>query len=491
MKHTLILVVLTCLPGQAIYAVCKDLLNLELPDARIETAQMIAEPVPHCKTTGTIGRNIGFSLWLPEQWNGRFVMGGAGGFVRPEDNQALRLLGDSVLTRGYATASTDTGHRGDGQDASWALNDWEAIVNYGHLGMHRAVTNSKAAIAGHYGRRPEKSFFIGCSNGGRQALHEAQRYPEDFDGIIAGAPALNFTGVTAAFLQITQHMFPNQNDLSTATVTHQDRKLLREAIERQCDHLDGLRDRMLHDPTRCDFDPATLLCSADQTGQGCLSASKIAAIKNVYGGPTVNGRALHVGFPYGAESTEANGWGSWFTMGSGAGGPPAAYNFSVGLMRNFVYHNPDWTYAGYDWSKFSEDMVPVSHVLNATSPDLSAFRANGGKLLIYHGWADVALSAHMSTDYVEQVYQHDTSAVEDIRLFMVPGMLHCFGGPGPSQVDWLGEIEQWHNNGDAPETITARFAEQEGARKLCAWPATAVYQSGDANNPASYMCEGP
>ena len=116
MKHTLILVVLTCLPGQAIYAACKDLLNLELPDARIETAQMIAEPVPHCKTTGTIGRNIGFLLWLPEQWNGRFVMGGAGGFVRPEDNQALRLLGDSVLTRGYATASTDTGHRGEAGD---------------------------------------------------------------------------------------------------------------------------------------------------------------------------------------------------------------------------------------------------------------------------------------------------------------------------------------------------------------------------------------
>jgi len=467
---------------------CSLLLDLDIAEVQIQQAELIAKPAPHCKATGVIGRNIGFSVWLPHAWNGRFVMGGAGGFVRPEDNHALRLLGDSVITRGFATASTDTGHTGGGQESSWALNDLEAIVNYGHLGMHRAVVASKAVINRYYAQRIGKSFFFGCSNGGRQALHEAQRYPGDFDGIVAGAPALNWTGNAGAFVNIVQHMLPDPSNLGTALVTPDDRRLLRDAIETQCDALDGLRDGILHDPNACKFDAATLQCDVHQTS-GCLSKQKIAAIQSVYQGPKHSGGPLFFGFPFGAEDVNVNGWGSWLTDGPPEGGVNAAFNFGVGIMRNFVYHDPNWDYTTYDWERFRRDVEPVANVLNADNPDLSAFRAQGGKLLMYHGWADVALTAHMSTDYVDRVYATDSNARADVRLFMMPGVLHCYNGRGPSVVDWLQVLESWHDDGRPPQHLAARYPDREGARKLCAWPAQARYQGGDRDTPDAYTCK--
>jgi len=325
---------------------CANVLKLQIPDVQLVNADLMENPVPHCKVSGVIGRNIGFSLWLPVQWNGRFVMGGAGGFVSPEDNQALRLFGDDVLRRGFATASTDTGHKSEGFDASWGRNDLEAIVNYAHLAMHRAVVTSKAVLAGHYGQSAEKSFFLGCSNGGRQALQEAQRYPNDFDAIVAGAPASNFSGVTASFINITQHMFPNPDNLTTPLITKTDRQLLRAAILAQCDTLDGVSDGLLHDPTQCAFDVSTLQCGTAPAGN-CLRADKVAAIQAVYHGPQNSQGHFYTGFPFGAEDVDANGLGSWLSGGLGA--PTAAYSFGVGVMRNFVHHNANWTYANYNW----------------------------------------------------------------------------------------------------------------------------------------------
>jgi len=166
---------------------CDKVIDVKLPDVAFDSAVEVATPSPHCKVKGKIGGEIGFSLWLPDGWNGRFAMGGAGGFVGPEDNQAM-TFDPQLLAKGFATASSDTGHRGTGVGGSWALNDYEAIVNYGHLGMHRTVTTAKAVIAEYYGKASDKSFFVGCSNGGRQALHEAQRYPHDFDGMWQAPP---------------------------------------------------------------------------------------------------------------------------------------------------------------------------------------------------------------------------------------------------------------------------------------------------------------
>ncbi len=481
------LLVLLFLPMSAIADECTDLTRLELTDATIQEVELVQEPAPHCKARGFIGGKIGFSLWLPLDWNGRFVMGGAGGFVRPEDNQAITFSAGSVLTSGYATASSDTGHQGHGLDNSWGLNNLEAIVNYGHLGMHRTVVTAKQAIEAHYDRAPEKSFFVGCSNGGRQALHEAQRYPSDFDGIVAGAPALDFTGVASAFVAITQAMYPDHDSLSSPLVTKQDRALLRSAIENQCDQLDGLPDGILHDPTACTFDPASLQCS-DGPAEDCLSAAKVAAIKTVYDGPRDSRRSLHAGFPFGAENIDANGWGSWLTGGNNFP-PSAAYAFGMGTMRNFALHDASWSYENYNWENYRSDTAALAPVLNAENADLSAFRDQGGKLLLFHGWADVALSGHMTTDYVDNVYGVDSSARDDVRLFMMPGVLHCFGGPGPSLVDWLNAIETWHDSGTAPDQLAAAYPERDGARTICAWPQKARYTSGNPDSPDSYVCE--
>ena len=280
--------------------------------------------------------------------------------------------------------------------------------------------------------------------------------------------------------------------LSEPTVSAADRALLRSAIEAQCDMLDGVADGILHNPTKCDFDVTRLQCKSSKDSD-CLSAKKIAAIQAVYEGPQDGRGPLHHGYPIGAEDIDANGWGSWFTLGSTPGStsqaPNAAYAFSMGSMRHFVFHDPDWTYRGYDFDRFRDDSAPAAAMLNADSPDLSAFRERGGKLLMFHGWSDVALSAHMSTNYVEQVYAHDATARDDVKLFMMPGVLHCFGGEGPSVVDWVGALENWHASGNAPAELIARYPDKPGARKLCAWPLEARYRTGSADTPEAYVCE--
>jgi feruloyl esterase len=470
---------------------CEALTGLDLPDVAIQSAEAVDDPVPHCAVRGTIGGNIGFVARLPERWNGRFVMGGAGGFVTPEDNQARRFLPGSVLERGFATASSDTGHTArTAVDASWAQDDMEAIVNFAHLGMHRTVVTAKALIAERYGQPTGKAFFFGCSNGGRQALLEAQRYPGDFDAIVAGAPALDWTGVMAAFLQIAQRMAPDPASPDRLVVTPEQRRGLGAAVLGACDGLDGVVDGVLNDPRRCAFDPAVLAC-ADDGSPSCLTPEALAAVRTVYDGPgAVAGRPFP-GFPRGAEAAESYGWGAWFT-GEGAierlGGRSAAAGFGLGFMRHFVRHDPTWTYAGYDFADYAQDTRPVGASLNARDPDLSAFRARGGKLLLYHGWADTALTPYMSIDYFERVLEHDRTAADDVRLFMMPGMLHCAGGPGPSVVDWLSVVERWHDTGAAPEEVVAGWPDRDGGRPLCAWPKVARFDGGNADSPTSWSC---
>ena len=452
-------------------------LDIRLPDTEITTVESVDSPVAHCKLTGTIGREIGFSVWLPAQWNGAFVMGGGGGFVGSIQNQALGL---GVLQRGYATAGTDTGHRNQGIDGSWALNNLERLVNYGHLAVHRVTAVSKHIAARHYGTMPQRSYFAGCSNGGRQALMSAQRYPKDFDVILAGAPAHDFAGVAAAFLDVTRHMYPSMDDLSAPLLSAEDRRTLASAVLARCDARDGLEDGILNDPRDCDFDPRSL----------DLAPEKIAAIRAVYEGPSAPGGRIHVGWPFGGED-EPGGWGGWLA-GSGnqpPNFPPSlAFGFGVEVMRHMVEHDPDWRYEGFDFSGFRHRFRTAAATLSAIDPNLDAFRENGGKLLIYHGWSDAALSALASIEYVDAVYARDESAREDVRLFLMPGVLHCAGGPGPWMVDLIETAEQWDETGTAPDTLVAGFAEGGGARLLCAYPERAVYVGGDDRDPASFEC---
>ena len=456
---------------------CNGLGDLRLPDAEITTVESLDSPVEHCKLTGTIGREIGFSVWLPADWNGKFIMGGGGGFVGNIQNQALGL---GVLQRGYVTAGTDTGHRNQGIDGSWALNNPERLVNYGHLAVHRVTAVSKHIAERHYGATPQRSYFAGCSNGGRQALMSAQRYPGDFDVVLAGAPAHDFAGVAAAFLDVTRHMYPSMDDLSAPILSAEDRQTLASAVLARCDAEDGLEDGILNDPRDCDFDPGSL----------DLAPEKIAAIRAVYDGPTAPDGRIHVGWPFGGEDAPG-GWGGWLA-GSGQQAPnfppSLAFGFGVEVMRHMVEHDPDWRYEGFDFSGFRHRFRTAAAALSATDPNLDAFRENGGKLLIYHGWSDAALSVHASIEYVDAVYARDESARDDVRLFLMPGVLHCAGGPGPWMVDLIEAAEQWDETGTAPDELVAGFAEGGGARPLCAYPQRAVYVGGDDRDPASFAC---
>ena len=456
---------------------CADLKTITLPDLAVGIVEALDDPVPHCKLTGRLGREIGFSVWLPSDWNGKFVMGGGGGFVGSIQNQALAV---GALERGYATAGTDTGHQAGGIDGSWALHNLERIVNYGHVAIHRASEVAKHIARTHYGAGAERAYFAGCSNGGRQAMAFSQRYPNDFDAIIAGAPAFDFAGVGASFLNVTKHMYPDMDDLAAPLVTPADRKLLASAVLAHCDAQDGLEDGIMNDPRECDFDPGTL----------DLSPEKIAAIRSAYDGPRNSDGPVHPGWPFGGEDA-AGGWGSWLagTGLRGDGGPPsAAFGFGVDFMRYMVVHDADWRYDTLDFDGFRERAATVAGALSAVSPDLDAFREAGGKLLLYHGWSDAALSALATVDYVDSVYARDPSARDDVRLFLMPGVLHCAGGPGPWMVDYLDAVEQWVDTGQAPDTLTAGFAEGGGARPLCAHPAQAAYTGGDDRSPESFEC---
>ena len=228
----------------------------------------------HCKIAGTIEKEIRFELLLPDQWNGKFVMGGGGGFVGSVQNtaQTSMMHPNTALDRGYATAGTDTGHQGMGTDASWALNNPERELNFGHRAVHLTAEASKTLIKQFYGKDAERSYFIGCSRGGGQGMMESQRYPDDFDGIVAGAPAYNWPGIGTGFLQTQQKIYPDPNNLAAPVITNANRALLAKEILAACDKLDGVEDRLVDDPRKCNFDPAKLPRCADATvGPDCLT----------------------------------------------------------------------------------------------------------------------------------------------------------------------------------------------------------------------------
>ncbi len=478
------LLALACGTAQAQIA-CESLKGLQLPDVQITDAVPAKTPAPHCKLSGVIGKEIKFSVWLPDAWNGKFVMGGQGGFAGRVDNQALSY---GALLQGYASAGTDTGHAMmNGADGSWALGEMERIVNYAHLGIHRTTEVSKAAVNARYGRQPEKSYFAGCSNGGRQALMAAQRYPDDFDGIIAGAPALNLTWIANSFANVTQKMYPDPKNLSTPMLNKADRDALGKAMLAQCDAKDGLTDGIVSDPQVCTFDPKVIACKGGNK-DGCLSKPELAAAETIYRGP---GKGYGVGFPVGGEAEPA-GWLPWLVGGkdmAGKGMPSLAFGFSTGLLGYMIAQDKDWSYANYDPSKPHPSAGFFHSTLSPTDPDLSAFRKSGGKLLMFHGWADSALSANMSLDYHGKVLETDASASNDVRLFMLPGVLHCSGGPGPDQVDYLTALDQWVGGGKAPDELKAGFSKGGGDRKVCAWPKKAVFTGqGDGRSASQFEC---
>lgn len=470
---------------------CESLQGFRAPDVKITKAALVNAPVPVCKVDGVIGREINFSVWLPEAWNGKFVMGGQGGFAGRVESQAMTM---QALQKGYATAGTDTGHSSPmrGIDGSWAAGDYERIANYAHAAIHRTSETAKALVNARYGRQTERSYFAGCSNGGRQALQMAQRYPDDFDGIIAGAPAIDFQGITAAFSTITQKMYPDPKKIETPVLDKPARDILAKAVMDRCDALDGLKDGIMNDPRACNFEAKSIQCKSGKK-DGCLTPAQVAAVDAIVKGPMLNGKPFHVGFPYGGEQTEGD-WGTWLAGSKdrvGPGQPSLAYGFSSEFMRYFVKMDPTWDHSRTNLATLAGEMKALNMTLSPTNADLSAFRASGGKLLMYHGWSDAALSPLMSTTYVDRVYAHDATARNDVRMFMLPAVGHCAGGPGPDRVDYLDALDAWVTSKAAPDELTASFA-SGGARRVCAYPDRQIYTgTGDGKSPDHFTCKAP
>ena len=482
-----------------------------LPSVRLVSAEPVAEPAPHCLVAGVIDREINFELRLPDAWNGKFVFGGGGGFVGSVMNLAHDFYG--VVGRGWATVGTDTGHRGHGLDASWALGNLERLVNFGHLAVHRTTVNAKALIEDYYGAGIARSIFFGCSRGGGQGLMEAQRYPADYDGIVAMAPVYDWThAMGAQGIRIAQAMYPDPDSIAEPVLNADALRILGDAVMTQCDARDGLADGILNDPRQCPFDVRRLACGT-APANACLTPAEIAAAEAIYTDFEVGWRRVR-GFPVGGELPGYPfGWDMWLTGGydagaagaAGEGGsaaaPPRAPNgswgYAMGVMGAFLYNDPGWTYAGYDFSDFAEQAARVASTLDAADPDLAAFRARGGKLILDAGWMDSIVSPYHVLAYYEDVLAADPSAAADIRLFLRPGVTHCGLGPGPDGTDYLAAMEAWLDTGVPPDALPAAFRDDMwrptgGGRIVCAHPWIVAYDgAGDPRDPASFSCRMP
>jgi len=416
-------------------------------------------------------------------------------------------LGASIAL-GYAATGTDTGHTGMSTDAAWALGHPEKIVDFGYRGIHEMTRVAKLLTARFYGSAARRAYFAGCSDGGREALMEAQRYPDDYDGILAGAPANDWTGLLSLAASNLQALTASPASFipppKIATIA--------AAVKAACDKLDGVTDGVLEDPRQCRFDPATIQCQAGQDDEKCLTPPQVATLKTLYRGLRDSGdRLLFPGFLPGAEEGRG-GWVTWVT--GPAPGRSLEAAFGTNYFSYMVEDDPKW-----DVKSFSVDSSlkaaknKTSAALDATNPDLSAFRAHGGKLILYHGWDDPAIPALNTVKYYGEVIAAMGRSHADsfLRLYMLPGVQHCAGGPGPDVFGTSGTdlaldpqhnvrvaLENWVEKGSAPSTLIVSKTVAGAApavtltRPLCPYPQSAHYKgAGDPNSADNFACAAP
>jgi len=476
---------------------CRDLALLRLPGTLITTAEEVSGQlqlgpgaplnVPAiCRVAGTITPAINFEVWLPAQYNGRFQAVGGGGLAGSISHGAMA----TAVSDGYASASTDTGHRST--DSLW-LVDPQRREDYGHRAIHETTVKAKAIIDAYYGSAPLYSYFNGCSTGGRQGLMEAQRYPNDFDGILSGAPVNTFTKLHIGQLW-TAHATLKQPD---AALTAADFTLVNEAVMAQCDANDGVEDGILTDPRTCNFNPRDLVCSGSST-DSCLAEPKITALEMIYDGARNprTGAQIYPGLEPGSESAQPGNAG-WAMIMNGR----TPFFIDIPVLGGMGFENNEWDWRTFD---FDQDVALIdgklAHVLDAVDPDLRDFKAQGGKLIIYHGWNDPGVMPQRTIDYYNEVIAFADRATngngtafteEYTRLYMMPGMGHCRGGAGPDQADFISSLVDWVENDQAPEQIIASKGDGSMTRPLCPHPEVAVYRRGDTNDAESFRCEAP
>ena len=434
----------------------------------------------HCRVAAVLrpssDSHIEMEVWMPaENWNGKFQAVGNGGWAGTISYAAMA----AALQEGYATASNDTGHKGG--NALFAIGHPEKLIDFAYRAVHEMTVQSKAIISRFYDRGPELSYWNGCSTGGRQGLMSAQKYPEDFDAIVAGAPANYQTHLHAYDLGVA---IPVLKD-PAAAVPAAKLEMVNRAVVNACDARDGVEDGLLNDPRACTFDVASLQCKAGDAAD-CLTAPQVAAITRVYEpAKTASGQIVFPGKVPGSET----GFGM-FLAGQQAPG------ISVGSFQ-VAYNDPKWDPMTFD---INRDLPVVDEkvgaIVNATDPDLRAFKARGGKLLLYHGWNDTAISPGNAIDYYTSVLKEMGGRQDDfIRLYMAPGMNHCGGGPGPNQVNWMAALERWREAGQAPDRLDAHHVTNnrvDMTRPLCPYPQVAQYTgTGSTNDAANFVCQAP
>jgi feruloyl esterase len=489
-------------PAQREPAACERLASVALPGAtitkaeRVEAGAFVAPPLPpgppisadyktlpaFCRVAATASPTadsaIKFEVWMPVQgWNGKFVAVGNGGFA----GRIFYFAMAEPLRRGYAVAGSDTGHEGGQADASFAVGHPEKLVDYAWRAVHEMTVKSKALIGAHYSTPPRRSYWVGCSSGGRQGLKEAQRFPDDFDGIVAGAPANNWIPLMA-YGATVQRQLTNPSE----ALRQPQLMLLKEAAIAACDARDGVTDRVVGNPRNCTFDPGTLACAPGQSS-ACLTPAQVESARAIYAG-VVNPRSGERIFPGPAPGSELE-WGAY---------TPGAFPIAANYWRDLVIRDATWTPAKLDLDK---DLTAARKLdtagVDTTDPDLSVFVNRGGKLLLWHGWTDGLIPAQSTIDYYEKVLTTTRAAAvkESVRLFMAPGVGHCSGGEGTFQIDALAAIDAWAETGKAPDQIVAGRPLPAGARRtrpLCAYPQVARYRGqGSTDDAGSFVCEPP
>ena len=439
----------------------------------------------------TSDSEIKFEVWIPpvEAWNGRFQGVGNGGYQGSISYPAMA----TALRKGYATASTDTGHTGD--DMKFGQGHPEKIVDYAHRAVHVMTETSKLIVRDAQGRFADKSYFVGCSAGGQQALSEAQRYPDDYDGIVAGDPASNRIRQTFGFLYswIATHSRDGAPIFTPAKLA-----LLSKASTDACDAIDGLKDGIIDDPRKCHFDPAKLLCPSSGSGQAqrdedkCLTQTQVDAAKKMYDGlkSPRTGEQIYTGWPRGSEGFGEGAIQSWRQYITDQQQPAR-----VDFFRYFLFHDPNWDFRSIDWDRdlaYAEQKMPY---FPAIDRDLSGFKKHGGKLVMYTGWMDPVVPPQDTVAYYDSVIKTMggiEKTREFYRFFIAPGMGHCSGGPGPNQFDALGALAQWVEKGAAPDKLIATHSTNgkvDRTRPLCAYPQVARWRgTGSTDEAANFAC---
>ncbi len=491
MKHaiaqTLIALGIAVVPASAQQA-CEKLLTTPMRGIRITAATSIGatdKSVAYCSVAATVGTEVNLEIWMPAQWNKKLLGVGNGGLAGSISRPPMV----KPLQQGYATSSTDTGHQGNTNDGGWALGHFDRIYNLADGGVHLMAQADKVILRAFYGEQPAHSYFNGCSLGGHEAFVEAQRHPEDFDGIIAGDPANNWT-----HLYMGGHLYSTVANDGDAYIPAEKVHILADAVNQACDLLDGVKDGVLTDPRKCKFDPGVLLCKGSDTS-ACYTAAQVSGVRKLWTGLTGI-------FPPLVPGGEAGpgGWANWITGKEPGKGGHA--NLGMSAFKYMLFDDANWDFHTFKFDAsdgFDSDVQyfdsKLGALFNAVDPNLAPFKARGGKMIHYHGWSDPDITPLNSINYFDSVTKTMGKTDDFYRLFMVPGMQHCSGGPGATNFEMLDALDAWVTKGTAPEKVVASHITNgvvDKTRPLCPHPLEAQWNgTGSTDDAANFSCKLP